>query len=396
MDMYEFEPVQESQRRSSKLLRTLLWLPLLAAAFYFGLTLNQWRSGGPEEATSPLAQPREVQRADLRSDELHTIEIFQQAAPSVVFITTLERRRVGFTRLVTETPTGSGTGFVWNADGQIVTNYHVIRSVGRGAKVQVTLADQSEWEATVMGAAPEKDLALLKIDAPRNLLRPIPLGSSRDLQVGQSVYAIGNPFGLDQSLTTGIISALGREIDTFEDRTINNVIQTDAAINPGNSGGPLLDSSGRLIGVNTAIYSPSGASAGIGFAIPVDTVNWVVPDLISFGAIDRPTLGLAWWDDQYLRRLGKTGVLVLEVGRNTGADRAGLRSSDVRGRRVVRLGDIIVGVEGETVENFDDLMRALEPYNEGDQVEITVERDERMVELDVVLGPSNARRQRGR
>ena len=246
-----------------------------------------------------------------------------------------------------------------------------------------------------MGFADDKDLAVLKIDAPRDQLTPIPIGSSRTLQVGQSVFAIGNPFGLDYTLTTGVVSALGREIRSLDNRrTIRDVIQTDAAINPGNSGGPLLYSAGRLIGVNTQIYSPSGASAGIGFAIPVDTVNWVVPDLIAYGGIDRPTLGLANYDDRYVRRLGLEGVLVIAVAQGTGAERAGLRPTQQTRRGNIVLGDIIQAIGDEPVSNHDDLMRALEAYETGDRVKLRVLRDRREVDVEVELGPSNLRRLR--
>jgi S1-C subfamily serine protease len=247
--------------------------------------------------------------------------------------------------------------------------------------VRVRLADQSEWDAKVLGWAPEKDLAVLHIEAPADLLRPLPVGSSRDLQVGQSVYAIGNPFGLDQTLTTGVVSALGREIESLARVPIRDVIQTDAAINPGNSGGPLLDSSGRLIAVNTQIYTTSGSSAGIGFAIPVDTVNWVIPDLIRYGRARRPVLGISW-DDQYLKRAGREGVLVLDV--SLGAERAGLRPTRVDGRgSITQLGDIIVGIEDEKVTDFADLQLALERYQPGQRVRLRVLRDSE--ELDVAV-----------
>jgi len=216
------------------------------------------------------ALPRAITpRGDLAEEEKTTIALFRQASPSVVHITTLAVRQDAFSLDVFQIPQGTGSGFVWDNQGRIVTNFHVIRDADAA---QVTLADHSSWKARLVGAYPDKDLAVLMVDAPKDRLHPIAIGTSHDLQVGQRLFAIGNPFGLDQSLTTGIISALGREIESVNRRAIKDMIQTDAAINPGNSGGPLLDSSGRLIGVNTAIYSPSGASAGIGFAIPVDEV----------------------------------------------------------------------------------------------------------------------------
>lgn len=219
-----------------------------------------------------------VPRGDLAEDEKATIELFNTASPAVVHITTKTLRRDFFTRDVFEIPQGDGTGIVWDKHGHIVTNFHVIEKANTA---QITMADQTTWKARLVGVAPDVDLAVLKIDARVTSLQPLPVGSSNDLQVGQKVFAIGNPFGLDQSLTTGLISATGREIKSRTRRTIKDMIQTDAAINPGNSGGPLLDSSGRLIGVNTAILSPSGTYSGVGFAIPADTVNRVVPEIIN-------------------------------------------------------------------------------------------------------------------
>ena len=364
---------------------------LLGASFYLGV---QWsRSGHPDG--EPVATPRVATAGDLLEPERHTVDLFRDASPGVAFITTLATRTDYFTRRVLEIPTGTGSGFVWDDRGHIVTNAHVVQARGRvPTSVRVKLADQSEWDARLMGLAPEKDLAVLKIDAPPDLLQPIPLGASRDLMVGQAVYAIGNPFGLDQTLTTGVISALGREIRALGENTIRDVIQTDAAINPGNSGGPLLDSSGRVIGVNTQIYSPSGASAGIGFAIPIDTVNWVVADLITFGGIDRPTLGLANYDDRVLRRYGLEGVLVLDVAPGTGAAAAGLRPTQRTTRGSVVLGDIIVGLGDQPIANHDDLMRALEGYETGDRVPLRILRERQEIVLEVELGPSNLRRVR--
>jgi S1-C subfamily serine protease len=257
-----------------------LWPLLLLLGLGLVLAWRFWPRA-PWTGLDPNAVPRAVTpRGDLAEDEKTTIAIFRQASPSVVHITTLALRQDAFSLDLFQIPRGTGSGFVWDQDGHVVTNYHVIQGADAA---RVTLADQSSWTARLVGAYPDKDLAVLMIDAPKNRLRPIPVGTSHDLQVGQKVFAIGNPFGLDQSLTTGVISALGREIESVTRQTIKDMIQTDAAINPGNSGGPLLDSAGRLIGVNTAIFSPSGAYAGIGFAIPVDEVNRVVPKLIRHG-----------------------------------------------------------------------------------------------------------------
>ncbi len=240
-------------------------------AVFFLVALLVWRIAVRGAVTLERAGPRPIApRGELAADEKSTIALFRQASPSIVHITAVSVARDLFTLNLLQIPEGTGSGLVWDDTGNIVTNYHVIQNAGAA---QVTLADQSTWKARLVGIAPDKDLAVLKIDAPKSRLRPIPIGTSKDLQVGQSAFAIGNPFGLDQTLTTGVVSALGREIESVTRRPIQGVIQTDAAVNPGNSGGPLLDSAGRLIGVNTAIYSPSGASVGIGFAIPVDTVN---------------------------------------------------------------------------------------------------------------------------
>ena len=264
------------------------WIPIGAlvslASLAFVLGWQPWVDSAT--LNDPKAIPRAVSpRGELWPDEKSTIGLFRQASPAVVNITAIGVQRDLFTLNLYQIPQGTGSGFVWDTKGNIITNFHVIQNA---AVAQVTLGDQSNWKAQVVGVAADKDLAVLRIDAPAERLRPIPLGTSKELQVGQSVFAIGNPFGLDQSLTTGVISALGREIDSVTRRPIQGVIQTDAAINPGNSGGPLLDSAGRLIGVNTQIYSPTGASAGIGFAIPVDTVNRIVPELIRSGKIIRP------------------------------------------------------------------------------------------------------------
>jgi len=331
----------------------------------------------------PSATSRTVTaRGELFSDERSTINLFRQASPSVVNITTIGVERDLFTPNLYQIPQGTGSGFVWDRNGDIITNFHVIQNAD---SAQVTLADQSNWKARVVGVAPDKDLAVLRIDAPANRLRPLPIGTSKDLQVGQSVYAIGNPFGLDQTLTTGVISALNREIESVTRRPIQGVIQSDAAINPGNSGGPLLDSAGRLIGVNTAIYSPSGASVGIGFAIPVDTVNRIVPELIRSGKIIRPGLGIQIADDQIAQRLGVTGILVVDVARGSAAAKAGIQPTrrDAEGR--LRLGDIITALDGKKVESPNDLYLLLEKYKIGDAVNISILRNGKTVETKVAL-----------
>lgn len=317
------------------------------------------------------------------STEQATINLFEQSAPSVVYITTSSVRQDYWSRNVTEMPSGSGSGFIWDIEGHIVTNYHVIENADRA---QVTLSDQTTWDAELIGAEPNKDLAILKIKAPAEKLIPIPVGSSHDLRVGQSVFAIGNPFGLDQTLTTGIISALGREIKSIGGRPIRGVIQTDAAINPGNSGGPLIDSNGRLIGVNTMIYSPSGASAGIGFSIPVDEVNWVVPDIIEYGEVRRPLLGVNLVAAQHTQRLQLEGALILDVITGSPADKYGLKATDKDRNGNITLGDLIISVNDEEIKSNNDLFLALEKYAPGESITVGYMRDDKQGSLNLVLG----------
>jgi S1-C subfamily serine protease len=284
---------------------------------------------------------------------------------------------------VQQVPRGTGTGFVWDAAGPIVTNFHVIQGAN-GARV--TLADQSTYDATLVGYFADRDLAVLKINAPKEKLPPLAVGTSRDLLVGQRVYAIGNPFGLDQTLTIGIVSALNREIESFNNRTIRGVVQTDAAINPGNSGGPLLDSAGRLIGVNTQIASPSGASAGIGFAIPVDEVNRIVPRLIRDGRFVRPAIGVTAGSQQLHRALKlPLGVAIVGVGRGTPAAQAGLQPFSRDSRGEVVMGDVITAVNDEPVKDLDDMLSLLERRQPGETVQLKVWRQGRERSLEVRL-----------
>ncbi len=323
---------------------------------------------------------------DLASDEASTIDLFKKVSPSVVYITTLTQRVNLWTRNVTEIPQGTGSGFIWDDAGHIVTNFHVLQGA---SSAKVTLSDHSTYDAELAGVAPNFDLAVLKINAPASKLHKIPLvGQSRELQVGQKVFAIGDPFGLDQTLTTGIVSALGRTIQSVSGQPIDNAIQTDAAINPGNSGGPLLDSSARLIGVNTAIYSPSGASAGIGFAIPVDTMNRIVPQLIRQGKVSRPEFG-AVFDERFSRavtaRLGVEGALVLGVEDNSPASRAGLRPTQRAGGSIIP-GDIITKIGDRDVRSTVDVDAMLERLSTGDNVTLKVIREGKVIEVPVTLG----------
>jgi S1-C subfamily serine protease len=320
-------------------------------------------------------------RGDLAEDEKSTISLFREASPSVVYITTATVRRDQFSFNLMEIPRGTGSGFIYDRQGHVVTNYHVLQDADTAT---VTLSDQSTWHARLVGAEPDQDLAVLRIDAPGERMRPILIGASNDLLVGQKVFAIGNPFGLDQTLTTGVISGVGREITSVTNRKISGVIQTDAAINPGNSGGPLLDSAGRLVGVNTAIYSPSGAYAGIGFAVPVDTVNRIVPQLIQHGRVARPALGIVP-DDRVTRRLGVDGVLIMGIFPDSGAEQAALRATQFDNAGNVLLGDIIVAVDGVPTPTAEKLLDALEKHQVGDTVSVTIMRDRRQLSVDVVL-----------
>ncbi|HET8539633.1 MAG TPA: trypsin-like peptidase domain-containing protein [Anaeromyxobacter sp.] len=357
------------------------WLVPFALGLLAAVLLVQLFSGWPRLGGGPPAEPRPVTpRGDLAEDEKATIELFRRASPSVVFITTLARQQ-GFFE-IQEVPAGAGSGFVWDAQGHVVTNFHVIRGA---SAARVSLHDRSEWPATLVGVAPDQDLAVLRIRAPADRLVPILVGTSRDLHVGQKVFAIGNPFGLDFTLTTGIVSALGRSIPALTGRRIDDVIQTDAAINPGNSGGPLLDSAGRLVGVNTQIASPSGASAGVGFAVPVDTVNRVVPQVVEHGRVVRPQIGITAGSEQALRRAGIGGVLVMSVAEGSPAERAGLRGTYRTEDGTLVLGDIVQGIDREEVSSVDDLYAALERREPGDVAKVRVLRDGRPLELDVKL-----------
>ncbi len=370
----------------------LSWLIIFVFGFYLGSSFSSKKNATesqPQEEQHTLPEESNRRNVDpvkvITNTEQATIDLFENAASSVVFITTKGLQQDYWSRSVYEVPKGSGSGFVWDNQGHIVTNYHVVKGA---QSLEVTLADQSIWPAELVGYEARKDLAVLKINAPVDLLKPIPLGSSNDLKVGQSAFAIGNPFGIGQTLTTGIISALGREIESIARIAIRDVIQTDAAINPGNSGGPLLDSSGRLIGINTAIYSPSGASAGIGFSIPADMVNWVVPDLIEYGEVRRPILGVELVAEQYTRRWGVEGAMILDLEPGSPADKAGLQPTKQSQRGNIRYGDIITRVGDKDVGNNEDLVLALENYSPGDTVTIRYVRDEKINDVGVVLGGS--------
>jgi S1-C subfamily serine protease len=333
------------------------------------------------------AEPREIQaRGELAADEQTTIAIFESVSPAVVYITTSGRVMDLLSRNLLEVPRGTGSGFMWDRHGHVVTNYHVVADV---QAAYVRLSNQRVYEAALVGVSPEHDIAVLRIDSGAGGPSPVAIGSSHDLKVGQKVFAIGNPFGLDYSLTGGVISALDRTIPSEEGRKIEHLIQTDAAINPGNSGGPLIDSAGRVIGMNTAIFSPSGNFAGIGFAVPVDTINRVVPRLIAYGRYVRPALGVVTDRDLsrgLLESLGVSGVLVLQVQEGSPAARAGLRAAVIGKEGNLSTADIIVAVDGREVDSVERLVDLLDAYRVGDKVTLRVYRDGALIEVEVVLG----------
>jgi len=371
---------------------------LLLATFLTGLFAGQALTAAQRDPVSaeteqlPTAKglsgeqdPRAIPEG-LTDGERRDIEIFRRASASTVYISRLVTVRRGFFSLnVTRIPQGSGSGFIWDDQGHVVTNYHVLGEDQRTEFV-VRLSDQSEWNARIVGLAPGKDLAVLKIEAPREQLASLALGRSDNLAVGQKVLALGNPFGLDQTLTVGVVSALGRDLESPDGRTIHDVIQTDAAINPGNSGGPLLDSSGRLVGVNTAIYSPSGAYAGVGFAVPVDTVRQIVPQLIRYGEPIYPGIGVGVLNDYAAARYGFEGVVITEVMRGGPAHKAGLEAVQVD-RRGQAHGDVIIGVDGIRVRTLPELRDRFEDAGgTGSEVTLTILRqgEKREVQLELV------------
>jgi S1-C subfamily serine protease len=322
--------------------------------------------------------PRSVEpRGNLTEIERTSIDLFERVSPSVVQVV----GRAGAQEVMpAEGENGaaqSGTGFIWDGAGHIVTNDHVVEGT---TSLAVRLASGQVLRAQIVGLAPNYDLAVIRVDSTRGLPPPVPIGTSDDLKVGQLVFAIGNPFGLDQTLTTGIISALKRRLPTSAGREITNVIQTDAAINPGNSGGPLLDSAGRVIGVNTAILSPSGTSAGIGFAIPIDSVNRVVPELIRRGSVPTPGIGIVAANEAAATRAGVEGIVILRTVPGSPAERAGLRGMDAKSSKP---GDVIVGVNGKPVRRLADLTQELERVGVGKPVSLKVQRDGRETTVDV-------------
>ena len=390
--MSSTDPEQYSTSQSS-LPAVNGWL-VVALLVCGGILVYRIMNPGPLLPLDPNARPRNVvARGDLAEDEKSMIDLFKRSSPTVVHITTsdLSIMRDQLRLNLQEIPKGSGTGIIWNEDGYIVTNYHVIRGAERAT---VTLWNNTAFDAILVGSDPTSDLAVLRIDPSKAQLAPIDLGTSSDLQVGQKVFAIGSPFGLDQTLTTGIISGLGREIQTFNKQTVAGAIQTDAAINPGNSGGPLLDSSGLMIGMNTAIVSRSGSSSGVGFAVPVDRINRIVPELIRHGRVQRPGMGILPLEDAVTQRLravnvvpnDRFGILIQAVVPNSAAEEAGLRATEFspQERRVI-LGDMILAIDGEKTESLSDLFRVLAEKSVGQTVKIEVLRNGSVEEVPLKL-----------
>jgi len=374
-----------SRHRSSLLPSLILGIVAgvaIATVFFHSPTPSRQRPAFNRDSLTITPVAASYENQALLEDERNTIEIFQKSSPAVVFIVNKAVRRDFFSLDVFEIQQGSGSGFIWDDSGYIVTNYHVVQD---GNAWSVTLSDNSTYDAELIGTEPSKDIAVVKINAPRAKLHPVTVGSSENLRVGQKVIAIGNPFGLDQTLTTGVVSALGRQIKSGNNRTIDGVIQTDAAINPGNSGGPLLNSQGELIGINTAIYSTSGSNAGIGFAVPVNIVKRVVPQLIRYGKVIRPGLGVSIVDDSFARRWGIKGVIIGRVQPGGAAARAGLRGISQNRWGEVRLGDIIIGINGKPVNNFDELSNELERYQIGETVTVNILRGEQEMSVRVRL-----------
>ena len=347
---------------------------------------------GPDSKTVRSVGGEEVAPFELRPEEKAIVDIFREASKSVVFISSTLVRRNWLNLSIEEIPRGTGSGFVWDKEGHVVTNYHVIKdyveSRGRGVSLTVTLNDRSVRKVErIVGIYDDKELAVLEIAAPADKLYPVRVGSSRTLQVGQTALAIGNPFGLDYTLTVGVVSAVGRHIQALTGRRISGVIQTDAAINPGNSGGPLLNSAGQVIGMNTAILSPSGASAGIGFAIPIDTISRYVNQMIrNKGKVSGAGLGIVPFDDYIAQQLGLKGVLLYKVAPDGSAAKAGLRGTTLsEDGEIEQLGDVITGIDKDKITDFDGLRDALEDRSPGDEVEVTYDRDGRERKLKLQL-----------
>jgi S1-C subfamily serine protease len=374
------------QQRRARVVTRLLTLVIVALVFAVGaLSYRMLRLENyvlPRNSTA-LATPRPIApRVSLSGGEKERIGLFERTWRSVVHITTLAVRTDPFRLNVMELPRGTGSGFVWDEHGHVVTNFHVISGAD---EARITFADRSTAPARLVGQSARNDIAVLRVVGLPKDVKPLAIGTSKDLVVGQDVIAIGSPFGLDYTLSTGVISGLGREIMGAGGLPIGGVIQTDAAINPGNSGGPLLDSGGRLIGMNTAILSPSGASAGVGFAVPVDTVARVVPQLIAYGREIRPEMGVSLADDSVTERFGLPGVLVLEIAPNSPAEKVGMQPTQRTINGDIVLGDIITQIDGKEIRKTADFLLQLEKHKAGDTTTVAVMRAGEVKTLTVVL-----------
>ncbi|MFC1501068.1 S1C family serine protease [Elusimicrobiota bacterium] len=362
-------------------LRLLLLIILLIAAIsllFVNMLQKSQKQKFPVESSEKLLPPLKINK-----EEKTNIEIFKKVSPSVCFIKNAALARDFFSLNIYEVPQGEGSGFVWDKKGHIVTNFHVVY---KSDKIKVILSSKKGYSAKIVGISPNHDLAVLKIDAKEEELFPITTGISENLLVGQKILAIGNPFGLDHTLTTGIISALGRSIKSLTDRNIYDMIQTDAAINPGNSGGPLLNSSGEAVGMATAIYSPSGAYAGVGFAIPIDIINRIVPELIEHGEIKQVGLGIILVPDKIRKMFAIEGAPILKTLKDGPAQRAGLEASSRTFLGEIEIGDIIISIDGKKISSNDDLIKNIEKnYKAGDKVEIEFLRDNRKIKTTAVL-----------
>ena len=364
-----------------KLARVLIIIVIVwIVADFFGIKPTSFFQ--PKVGMRQVTQPM----GDLGADERASIEVFERVSPSVAYITNKRLQRDYFSFNVMEIPQGTGSGFLWDNKGHIVTNFHVVYEAD---EIEVRLRDGKSYDADIVGADPDHDLVVLQINATNLNFPPVMIGSSNDLRVGQKVLAIGNPFGLDSTLTTGVISALGRTIQSMTKRYIHDVIQTDAAINPGNSGGPLLDSFGRLIGVNTAIISPSGTYSGVGFAVPVDTVNRVVTKLINHGKVGRPGFGISLIPEHIMSRIGIEGVGILEVFKGSSAEEAGLREVKRLPNGQIEMGDIIIEVDGSKIREGSDLVRSLDRHEVGEEVDIIIIRENIKKSMRIVIQSVN-------
>ncbi len=344
---------------------------LAVVPFFFACCMTSWMA-----VAAPLP-------SHLLPDETNTIEVFQNVSPAVVNVSTLVVERYLFSLDTTEVPAGTGTGFVWDKQGHVVTNFHVIKDA---SKVMVSFKDGKSLPAQVVATEPRKDIAVLRVALPDDhTIHPVEVANSTELLVGQKAIAIGSPFGLDQTLTKGVISALGRQIQGIGGVTIKDMIQTDASINPGNSGGPLLDSRGLLIGMNTMIFSKTGSSAGIGFAVPSNTIKRIVTELLKHGRVKQPGMGISAFPDSMTARMGVEGVLLMDVTQGGPADVAGLKGTKRTRRGEILIGDLIVGVDGKKVATYDDLYSALDERKVGDTVEVSFIRNDKPQKTKVKL-----------